>query len=828
MEKTTNVLAAFEAGKLPTTQQASIFIDWLNEVGITQLEPSTDTELSSQGRVLANDVRHVLDAYKHLASQKNADNIFQEAVWHLTQGDLTVTREAEAKKDQALEDINALRKALRTLLSSVMSSVTSEGTSLFQDLLSVIRLSLAEAAGVIEGQAGSAKETLLQIEEEVQDGKRDTLGRDKQRLEKEKDPKIAWQHGMDTVKDAGTTVISTAQETSETIEEKADKTSARLREAFRKMADRAQSDPEYREAVDTIFGIIQKRLNSMLDAASDPNATLSSFIDDPTPEQHIPKALCLVRTLIERFAGMSLTPLIHKIRTCASSISKDEELRSWFDEFFTAVRKNLAEPGFVRSEESKRQRKDLRVRWRTLLEKDETWKRAVGGVKDELAKLESGFSNDQDLTRVKEAHKKLGDDMEQGLVEAGDEAKTGLQAAVEQATWFWQDLFKVYIPRILSKMRDVPIPRTEYKDSEIEFVLENLDISSFNIHPSHVYIRNITDIDIRTSSPPSTASRTAIGTLMHIQIQALQLSLKDISFWYKDKTATVGPSDFTGLMGLTLPKKGVDVDLKIRLIPSTATGPNSREERKHFHVIERATVSISEDVSMEIRESNHAMFVTLFRPLLVTHLRQALEKTLTEQFRAVVDYADGVAFDISKRREVFEDTGLSHGAALAAAVWSEVGRLERESRLGVEMDWKATGTGVVVQQQIRVGADELGEGGEVRRSAFAVGAEPQILSGDKRGPLGTGSEPLKDKLGRVGEEALGMPVDEAMAQVPGLQHSASGVDVDVQQIKSDVQSTAKDVLKEGKKQVSGFRRSVERKRDAEAKKEGWQSNVFDF
>lgn len=164
-----------------------------------------------------------------------ADNIFQDAIWHLTQGDLTVTPKAEAKKDQALEDINALRKALRTLLSSVMSSVTSEGTSLFQDLFSVIRLSLAEAAGVIEGQAGSAKESLLQIEEEVKDGKRDTLGRDKQRLEEEKDPKVAWQHGMDTVKDAGTTVIGAAQETGETIEEKADKTSVKLQEAFYKV-----------------------------------------------------------------------------------------------------------------------------------------------------------------------------------------------------------------------------------------------------------------------------------------------------------------------------------------------------------------------------------------------------------------------------------------------------------------------------------------------------------------------------------------------------------------------------------------------------------------
>jgi hypothetical protein len=35
-----------------------------------------------------------------------------------------------------------------------------------------------------------------------------------------------------------------------------------------------------------------------MDAASDPNVTLSSFIADPTPEQHIPKALALLRTLV--------------------------------------------------------------------------------------------------------------------------------------------------------------------------------------------------------------------------------------------------------------------------------------------------------------------------------------------------------------------------------------------------------------------------------------------------------------------------------------------------------------------------------------------------
>ena len=148
---------------------------------------------------------------------------------------MTVTSEAESDKDKAIEDLNAVRRSLRSLLSTVWSSVSSEGTSIFDDLLSIIRLSLADAAELIEGQAGSTKESLRAMDTEVQDGTRDTLGRDKKRLEEEKDPKVAWQHGMDTVKDAGTSVIGTAQGASAGAREKADKTSSRLQDAFYKV-----------------------------------------------------------------------------------------------------------------------------------------------------------------------------------------------------------------------------------------------------------------------------------------------------------------------------------------------------------------------------------------------------------------------------------------------------------------------------------------------------------------------------------------------------------------------------------------------------------------
>jgi hypothetical protein len=153
----------------------------------------------------------------------------------LTEGDLTVTSEAESEKDKAVEDLNAIRSSLRTLLSTVWSNVSSEGTSIFDDLLSIIRLSLADAAEIIEGQASSTKESLRTIDAEVHEGARDTLGRDKERLEEEKDTKVAWQHGMDTVKNAGTSVIDTAQGVAAGAQDKADKTTSRLQEAFYKV-----------------------------------------------------------------------------------------------------------------------------------------------------------------------------------------------------------------------------------------------------------------------------------------------------------------------------------------------------------------------------------------------------------------------------------------------------------------------------------------------------------------------------------------------------------------------------------------------------------------
>jgi hypothetical protein len=167
----------------------------------------------------------------------------------------------------------------------------------------------------------------------------------------------------------------------------------------------------------------------------------------------------------------------------------------------------LSEPGYARSEEAESKGQELWVLWKVLLEKYDKWRKAVDNVKIELQKVEAELKN---LSKVKETSENFEMDMEEGLVGA----ETGMQAAVEQATSFWQDLFKISVSRV------------EYKDDNIRPREPRHLI--FNILPSHVYIRNITDVDIFTSDYSS--ARTVLGTLSHIRIQAMHLSLNDISF----------------------------------------------------------------------------------------------------------------------------------------------------------------------------------------------------------------------------------------------------------------------------------------------------------
>ncbi|KAG1725498.1 uncharacterized protein EDB91DRAFT_1062179 [Suillus paluster] len=797
MDKLSSFIAALDAGKLPTQKQVDAAIEWTLEHIVASFESPDSGKLSESGKVLARGVQDLLLAYKKLGDNKNYDDLVQEVLWHLSEGDYAETHVEAMDTDEASADLQALRSAIRTLLRIIWTNVSGEGSVLLNDFASFARLAMADLAEAIESGAAYAKEGLREFDTEVQQGDRDNLGRKQKspeelQREQEEDAKTKFEKAMDTAKDTGSKVIGVGQEVKASAEDIAERTRTRLQETYHNICERAAKDEDYHRALSTLFDTASKWLNRSLDTAADVNqsTTLESFIDDPSPEKHILKALRGIRTLVERAAGgKSLDDVFAQLRLCAVDIRNDEDLKSWFNDFFAHVRKSLDEPGYARSEEARQKHQRLGERWKQLVNQDSDagrkWKEDVRAFRHEIHEFQQAITKDADSQRARKAHATFARDVAQSVSTGG---QMGMQFALDQASWFWQDMFNVYAPRILRVIQDIPIPRTEYVDNEIEFVLENLDVSSLSLLPGHVYIRNITDVDI-TAPAGSQSTTTAIGTLTHIRMQAVQLSLKEVSFFYKDKVATVGPKDFSGLMEFSLPPKGIDIDLKFRLIPNTLQGLKERERLGRFFTIERVEVNVAEDIDMQVKQSNHPILASVFRPIIVLRFREAISRTLEEQIRGLFDAADAVAFDIERRSEVFQDAGLGTAASVAAAVWSEIGRLRRMEG-GLLSGWRATGTGIV--------KDDLGGSAKI-----AMGAEPQILSGEKRGPLGIHAEPLAERI-------PGMDVGGAM------------------EVGKTVAERVEQAGKKGLKQVQSFKQSVEHKKRDEEKRRGWQSPAFNI
>lgn len=301
-------------------------------------------------------------------------------------------------------------------------------------------------------------------------------------------------------------------------------------------------------------------------------------------------------------------------------------------------------------------------------------------------------------------------------------------------------------------------------------------------------------------------------------MQALQFRLNDVSFYYKDKNGSAfAPAEYTGLIAVTLPPEGVSIEAKIRLIPLAQM--KQREEAQRYTILEHISVDISPGIEIEVKNSNHSLLLSVFRPIMVQRLREALERTLTEQIRWLIGWIDGMIWDMNRRREVFADAGAGMWFSIVGAVMSEVGRMRRAGSDRKRVSWTATASGIIIEQTPAPGT--IGTPSRAPVARIAMGAEPQILSGEKHGPLGTASSSLNDRL----QNALGNAADMAVdAGVIAERSDQGGVEVEAMDIRQQTHAA----IEQGRRQVQSFKESVGAKAKRERSRQGWRSGAFDF
>jgi hypothetical protein len=116
--------------------------------------------------------------------------------------------------------------------------MTNEGTSLFEDFASFSRLTLADAAELVEQNAAAAKDSLRNIEGEVQAGERTATGAVKRPADgdpEDADARVKFEKTMDQLKVAGSKTIGAGQSAKQSAEDTAERTSSRLQDAYYKV-----------------------------------------------------------------------------------------------------------------------------------------------------------------------------------------------------------------------------------------------------------------------------------------------------------------------------------------------------------------------------------------------------------------------------------------------------------------------------------------------------------------------------------------------------------------------------------------------------------------
>ncbi|KZT63342.1 hypothetical protein DAEQUDRAFT_815713 [Daedalea quercina L-15889] len=156
-----------------------------------------------------------------------------------------------------------------------------------------------------------------------------------------------------------------------------------------------------------------------------------------------------------------------------------------------------------------------------------------------------------------------------------------------------------------------------------------------------------------------------------------------------------------------------------------------RTLRGGFLEVQRVEACISDDVDVKITQSNHSVLVSVLRPIMVGRFHDALRALLEQQVCAALEGVDGLLWDVGKRADVFDDAGHGRGTP---------GILE----------------GIVKKD------------GDMH---FAIGAEPQVLSGEKRGPKGTLSNSVAQWYDLEGKKDAAA---EGAERVKGVAEQASG------------------------------------------------------
>jgi hypothetical protein len=166
------VIEAFRQGRMPDNTQIDKALSYLRDA-----QPVDVDKLSPDGKTLIRDCQHIFETARLIVKQKNADELFQNFVWHTrdtTDVDIAKATSGETPEGKLTEDSRVAVRHLRTLLSLILTN--SEVRKLLSDFSVIGRDLLAKAATKAAEAIRPTTEALSHVDKPAPEGEFVTEG----------------------------------------------------------------------------------------------------------------------------------------------------------------------------------------------------------------------------------------------------------------------------------------------------------------------------------------------------------------------------------------------------------------------------------------------------------------------------------------------------------------------------------------------------------------------------------------------------------------------------------------------------------------------------
>lgn len=196
-----------------------------------------------------------------------------------------------------------------------------------------------------------------------------------------------------------------------------------------------------------------------------------------------------------------------------------------------------------------------------------------------------------------------------------------------------KDLTEVIIPGFFENVRYVPIPRIEVSDPQIDAIVENLVLEGDNLAPNMFEFGS--DNYWRWGRK---GFQSKNKNKVMLAVSGIQMDLKDVAYYVKKKQGFPSITD-KGLLDIFLGGTG----LSFKVAMETA----DKKDRQHFFKINTISVDVK-NVNIKVKQSNHKLLFSLFKPVLLKVLRPVIQKVIEKQVRDSVTKLDAFLYQVKQ------------------------------------------------------------------------------------------------------------------------------------------------------------------------------------